>query len=109
MVDKIKKLCKIRGISIYKLEKNLGFGNGTIGKWEKGVPNYARIKAVADYFSVPVSDLTGEQKKEPPAQGGEHMDPVTRELMEFAKTASEEEKKAALEMINLILKQRGNK
>lgn len=72
MVGKIKELCQSKGISVYKLEKELGFGNGTIGKWSRGVPNYSRIKAVAEYFDVPVSSLTGEaQKEQPPAQGGE--------------------------------------
>lgn len=67
MVEKIKELCKQSGISLYRLEKELGFGNGTIGKWDKGVPNYARLKAVANYFDVPVSILTGEEQKEGPA------------------------------------------
>lgn len=75
MVDKIKALCKASGISIYKLEKELGIGNGTIGRWDKSTPNYSRLKAVADYFGVPVSALTEEVQKESPPQGGEPMHP----------------------------------
>ena len=46
---------------MYKLEKELGLGNGTIGKWGKNgrVPNYANLLAVANALGVTVDDLTG--------------------------------------------------
>lgn len=45
---------------MYKLEKELGLGNGTIGKWGKNgrVPNYANLLAVANALGVTVDDLT---------------------------------------------------
>lgn len=77
MVEKIRELCKSNGISISRLEKETGLGNGIIGKWEKfgREPKFAHLKAIADYFHVPVSELTGEAKKESPPQGGEPMRP----------------------------------
>lgn len=58
---RIKEACKAHGISMYKLEKELGLGNGTIGKWGKNgrVPNYANLLAVANALGVTVDDLTG--------------------------------------------------
>ena len=46
---------------MYKLEKELGLGNGTIGKWGKNgrIPNYANLLAVANALGVTVDDLTG--------------------------------------------------
>ena len=35
LVEKVKKLCEERGISVPKLEKELGFGNGAIYNWDK--------------------------------------------------------------------------
>ena len=61
MVDKIRELCKQNGTSIFKLEKQLGFGNGVIGRWDKAVPNYERLSAVASALGVSVSDLTGNE------------------------------------------------
>lgn len=76
MLDKIKALCKEKKTSISKLEKQLGFGNGVIGRWDKSVPSYERLAAVANALDVPVSYLTGETddpsagiKKERPADG----------------------------------------
>ena len=76
MLDKIKALCKEKKTSISKLEKQLGFGNGVIGRWDKSVPSYERLAAVANALDVPVAYLTGETddpsagiKKERPADG----------------------------------------
>ena len=76
MLDKIKALCKEKKTSISKLEKQLGFGNGVIGRWDKSVPSYERLAAVANALNVPVAYLTGETedpsagiKKERPADG----------------------------------------
>lgn len=80
MLDKIKALCKEKKTSISKLEKQLGFGNGVIGRWDKSVPSYERLAAVANALDVPVSYLTGETddpsagiKKERPADGEAHV------------------------------------
>lgn len=53
----IAKLCVKSGTSISKLEKELGLGNGTIGRWEKSSPTVENIKKVADHFGVKVDDL----------------------------------------------------
>lgn len=60
MLDKIKALCKEKKTSVARLEKQLGFGNGVIGRWDKSVPSYERLTAVADALDVSVAYLTGE-------------------------------------------------
>lgn len=50
-------LCRQKNISIAKLEKELGMGNGTIGKWERSSPTIESIKKVADHFGVSVDTL----------------------------------------------------
>lgn len=60
MVSKIRELCKKNKTSIAALERQLGFGNGVIGRWDKSVPNYDRLCAVANALGVSVSDLTNE-------------------------------------------------
>ena len=34
-----------------------------MSKWDDHIPSYDKLKKVADYFNVPVSNLTGEQKE----------------------------------------------
>lgn len=62
IVDNIALLCKERGTSFAKLERELGMGNGVIAKWNTCSPVVANIKAVADYFGVTVDDLLKEKK-----------------------------------------------
>lgn len=59
----VSKLCKQRGISIAKLERETGLGNATIRGWETSSPTVEKLKAVADYFNVTVDELLSEQSQ----------------------------------------------
>lgn len=65
--DEIKKLCDENKIPMTKLEEELGFGRGSIGKMKNAKrPNADRLQKIADYFGVPLSDLmesTGDTPK----------------------------------------------
>lgn len=54
------KLCKEKGISVAKLERETGLGNGTIGRWEKSSPNVDNAKKIADFFGVTVDSLLAD-------------------------------------------------
>lgn len=53
----ITKLCKEKGISIAKLERETGISNGTIGRWGTSSPNVENARKVADFFGVTVDEL----------------------------------------------------
>ena len=53
----VLRLCKEKGITIAKLEREIGLGNGTIGRWERSSPNVDNAKKVADYFGMTVDAL----------------------------------------------------
>ena len=51
--DVIKALCDEKGIAVTALEKELGFGRGSIGKIKNGGSmSVNRLQKVADYFGV---------------------------------------------------------
>ena len=63
--DRIEQLRKTQNLSQGKLEKELGFSNGSISKWRNSTPTYERPQKVADYFGVSVEYLmTGEAPEE---------------------------------------------
>ena len=39
IVERIRALCKVNNTSITKIEVELGYANGTIGKWANGKKN----------------------------------------------------------------------
>lgn len=66
--ERIESLRKEMKLSQGKLEKELGFSNGSVSKWRNSTPTPERLKKIADYFGVTVDYLmTGkeEAQKEP--------------------------------------------
>lgn len=62
--ERIEKLRKERKISQGKLEKELGFSNGSISKWRTSTPNPERLQKLATYFGVTIEYLmTGVDKE----------------------------------------------
>ena len=57
LFDNIKSLCDKKGVSISKLEKECGFGQGTIYKWQKVSPSLGNLQKVADYFKTTIDKL----------------------------------------------------
>lgn len=68
MYDRIKALCKQKGVTITGTEKELGFARGSLCKVDTNKPSMERVNKLADYFGVTVDYLmTGEtpaEKKE---------------------------------------------
>lgn len=65
-VEKVKSICKERKIALYKMERDLGFGNGYIGQLKKGTFPDDRLVAISNYLNVSIEFLTGEEQKENP-------------------------------------------
>jgi len=63
LLTRIVGPCAKRGITIYRLERDLGLGNGTIRNWGVAIPGSGKLKAVADYFDVTVDDLLQEDSQ----------------------------------------------
>ena len=62
--ERLTKLMNEKGLSQGKLEKELGFSNGSVSKWSKSMPNAERMSKLANYFNVSVEYLaTGEEPK----------------------------------------------
>lgn len=57
LYQKIKQLCSDECISVYQLEKILGFSRGSIDKWKSSTPAADKLQKVATYFSVTVEHL----------------------------------------------------
>lgn len=60
--ERIKELCNERGLSMYRVERDCGFGNGSIMKWENSSPKVENIIKLADYFEVSVDYLLGRER-----------------------------------------------
>lgn len=71
LVEFIRVSCKNQGSSITKMEKDLKFANGTVGKWANGkrYPPKDKLLLVSDFLRISIEELMGEEKKEKPTPG----------------------------------------
>ena len=63
MYETVKELCKKKNISISRLEREAGLGNGTISAWRKYEPNLSTLTKVADALGVSVVTLINKSNK----------------------------------------------
>lgn len=98
--ERIKTLCKERGITVNKLEKTLGFGTGYVSKLDNSTPNTAKIKLIADYLGVTVDYLMTGKKPEIP-----RVDFMTQDgmLIEMYSKINKEQRAAVLNLIRSML------
>lgn len=68
LVEFIRVSCKNQGSSITKMEKDLKFANGTVGKWANGkrYPPKDKLLLVSDFLRISIEELMGEEQKEKP-------------------------------------------
>jgi transcriptional regulator with XRE-family HTH domain len=60
LYKRIRQLCNERGVSVTRLETELGFSTSTIQKWKMAsVPNATSIIKIAQYFNVSTDYLLG--------------------------------------------------
>ena len=64
LYSNVKRICDKKGISVGKLEKELGLSNGSISKWRNSTPKYDRLQKIADYFNVSVDFLMNGNENE---------------------------------------------
>lgn len=60
ILKNIQALCGKKKITVSRLEKELGFGEGTIRKWDKCSPTVEKISKVANFFHVKIDRLLQE-------------------------------------------------
>lgn len=55
--DKIKEICRKKGVSVRQVEINAGLPTGAISKWNESSPTVKNLKAVADVLKVKIDKL----------------------------------------------------
>ena len=100
LVKFIRVSCKNQGSSITKMEKDLKFTNGTVGKWANGkrYPPKDKLLLVSDFLQISIEELMGEEQKEKPSTPEtvslSGLSPEDAELVQKILNASEAKKNA---------------
>lgn len=85
--ERIESLRKSKGLSQGKLEKQLGFSNGSISKWKNSTPKVERLQKLADFFGVSVEYLmTGKEDKQKEKDNTDDLKQKYEELEELLRS-----------------------
>ena len=108
LVEFIRVSCKSQNSSITKMEKDLKFANGTVGKWANGkrYPPKDKLLLVADFLQISIEELMGEapEQKEKPAPGeGSELDEKAQAILNKMKKLSPEQQTAFWDMLNTTI------
>ncbi len=57
IVERIGAICKEKGTTLIGLERELGFGRGTIRNWDKNRPSFDKIIKVANKLNVIIDQI----------------------------------------------------
>lgn len=83
LYDRIRELCRAKGITISMLERELGFSKGYISKIDKHKPSMERMTMIADYLGVDMRNIFADEVPTSGQYGGYYED------VETAKVAQE--------------------
>ena len=86
--ERIESLRKSKGLSQGKLEKQLGFSNGSISKWKNSTPKVERLQKLADFFGVSVEYLMTGKENEQKEKDNTDLKQKYRELEELLRSDS---------------------
>lgn len=87
--ERIESLRKSQGLSQWKLEKQLGFSNGSISKWKNSTPKVERLQKLADFFGVSVEYLmTGKEDEQKEKDNTDDLKQKYEELEELLRSDS---------------------
>ena len=88
-------LCAERGVTPSYVASQIGLSNAAASGWKKGKqPSDVTLAKLSQYFNVPVSVLTGEQKEKPSTVSGEEHSYSDMQLLAAIKRADEKDLKA---------------
>lgn len=103
-VERVRCLCKSQKTSLTKLEAELGFSNGYIGKWAKRPtsPPHDKLVEIANALGVTVEELTGEQKENPPQQPQSEVDAAVERIKRKLESMPKEKREALMNLIETM-------
>ena len=97
LLNRLKDLCKERGITIAQVERGAGLALTTIAKWNRITPGIDKVASVADYLEISIDELLGRSAPEISA--------ADRQILELFHQLNEDGQGAAVAMLQGLARQ----
>lgn len=63
IVNRIRHLCSVKGITVAELERRMNFGNGTVRRWDNSPPAVDKFYKVSNFFGITMEELLKGDRK----------------------------------------------
>jgi transcriptional regulator with XRE-family HTH domain len=100
------ELCESKGIKGAKMCTDVGISKGLLTDLKMGRRtgvSAVTAQKIASYFNVSVGYLLGEEEKEKPTAQGDGLSDGQKQLIEFAKSLSEDQAVLALRLLKSLV------
>ena len=113
MKDRIKSLCRSKGVSMSKVEDELDFGRGYLSKLGQSTPSGTKLQQLADYFGVSVEYLLTGETSTPYYLSDDarelvdflYVNPEYKVLFDASRKVKREDIKKVAQIIDIVRKQ----
>lgn len=99
LLNRLRDLCKERGITIAQVERGAGLTLTTIAKWNRITPGIDKVASVADYLGISIDELLGRSAPE--------ISVADRQILELFHQLNEDGQGAAVAMLQGLARQPG--
>lgn len=106
LYNTIMELCESKGIKGAKMCTDVGISKGLLTDLKMGRRtgvSAVTAQKIASYFDVSVGYLLGEEEKEKPTAQGDGLSDGQKQLIEFAKSLSEDQAVLALRLLKSLV------
>lgn len=97
ILDRIKKLCKLKGVTLSRMEKEIGLSQGAAYKWKISSPSLEVLEKLSNFFNVSVDYIMSGSEKEKPEIPV--LMPEQFELLELYSKLKDEQKNAIMTLL----------
>ena len=102
MVEKIRAICKEKGIPVSRLEKDLGYANGYLNPKKAETLRKDRIAEIAQYLGISVLEIDENSTDNRTVEMLQSIRDADRALLEVTRDMDEESVYAAAEFIRRL-------
>lgn len=98
LVERLRNLCKQKGVSFNQFEIESGVGRGTAAKWDTNSPSIEKVSKAAEYFNISVSYLLGEENEKTASPTADGLSEYDIKALAWFHSLSPEKRKAILSL-----------
>ena len=102
MVEKIRAICKAKGIPVSRLEKDLGYANGYLNPKKAETLRLDRVAEIAQYLGVPLSDIDDNSPENRTVSMLQSLRDEDRALLQVARNMTPAEVQAAVDFLRRL-------